>query len=194
MCDLVCMCVCVHRSRSGADPLLHSPDPAAGGHIIPRHHLSSVGLQRSIHPLSQRLPGSHRVSVQFCWNHTTPAPYKGQSNTVGQVLIWPRRWLLYYKPGNTYPSVFSLRRSKKKRKILQPLPGVLSWHGSHIISKWWPSISWFLLITKSRLSISYLRHILTSSLSIQVIGLYIMIMIYIYSIDRSISQIWLTIS
>lgn len=53
----VCGCVC--RSRSRVDPLLYSSHPTSGGDFIPGHHLPSVGLQRSLHPLSKRLPGPH---------------------------------------------------------------------------------------------------------------------------------------
>lgn len=52
----------VCRSRSRADPLLYSSHPASGGHLIQGHHLPPVGLQRSLHPLSERLPGPHGVS------------------------------------------------------------------------------------------------------------------------------------
>lgn len=55
-----CVCVwCVCRSRSRADPLLYSSHPASGGHLIQGHHLPPVGLQRSLHPLRERLPGPH---------------------------------------------------------------------------------------------------------------------------------------
>ena len=52
-----------HRTWPGADALLHAPDPAAGGDLLSRHDIPSVGLPRPFHPLCECVPGPHGVSL-----------------------------------------------------------------------------------------------------------------------------------
>lgn len=54
--------MCDFRARPRAHALLYTSHPAPGGDIVTRHHLPSVGFQRSFYPFCECLSGPHRVS------------------------------------------------------------------------------------------------------------------------------------